>query len=312
MISPQPLAMGLLALIASLGSVPLAAGSEPLPVDEIAPGVFVFEAPVALASPENEGAIANVGFVIGQEAVAVIDTGGSLAAGRRLLAAIRARTDLPIRYVINTHVHPDHVLGNGAFQDLGATIVGHVNLPAALAARAASYLSINKTLIGDAFEGTSPIPPALLVDGRRDLDLGRRILRIETWPTAHTNSDLTVRDTLTDTWFLGDLVFVNHVPALDGRLVGWREMLRRMRAQSAARIVPGHGPTSLPWPAAAEAIERYLASLESDLRRMIDRGATLPEAIRASAQGERSRWKLFDAFNARNATAAYQELEWRQ
>jgi quinoprotein relay system zinc metallohydrolase 2 len=297
---------------AAIGTAGTQAREGSLPVREIASGVFVYQAPVALASPSNVGAIANVGFVVGGDAVAVIDTGGSLAAGRGLLSAIRERTNLPIRYVINTHVHPDHVLGNGAFREVGATFVGHRQLPAALAARAPFYLPANRLLIGEAFAGTDVIPPTMLVDRQLELDLGGRLLRVEAWPTAHTNSDVTVRDLTTDTWFLGDLLFADHVPALDGRLVGWRETLRSLAAQPAARVVAGHGPVLLSWPAAAEPIERYLARLESDVRQMIKEGRTIQESASAAAQSEASQWLLFPEFNGRNVTTAYQELEWSQ
>ncbi len=281
----------------------------PLAVQEVAPGIFVYAAPYALAGRDNDGAIANVGFVIGREAVAVIDTGGSLRAGQRLRAALRQRTALPVRYVINTHVHPDHLLGNAAFAEAGTIVVGHHALPEALAARADGYLRANADLVGPGFAGTRIVPPTLLVSTRLDLDLGGRVLHLEAWPTAHTNSDLTVRDAVTDTWFLGDLLFVGHVPALDGRLTGWIATLRSLRARPAARVVPGHGPAAVPWPAAAGPIDRYLAVVEAQVRTMVRDGTPIGEAGRA-AQGEASEWALFDEFNARNATTAYQELEW--
>lgn len=282
---------------------------EPFPVEEVAPGVFVYKAPVALAAPDNIGAIANLGFVVGSEAVAVIDSGGSLAAGQRLLAAVRAKTTLPIRYVINTHVHPDHVLGNGAFAGEGAFFVGHRNLAEALASRASTYLEANRALVGPAFAGTRVVPPTVLVDTSMNLDLGGRRLRLEAWPTAHTNSDLTVLDEATQTWFLGDLLFVRHVPALDGRLKGWIATLRQLRARTAARVVPGHGPASVSWPEAARPIERYLSRLEADVDTMVRQGRPMQEAAQA-VRSEADRWALFDAFNARNGIVAFHELEW--
>lgn len=305
------LALLWLGSIAAMGAALAQTSPAPLPVTEVADGVFVFAAPVELAAPDNADAIGNAGFVVGNEAVAVIDTGGSRQAGLGLLAAIRARTDKPIRYVIDTHVHPDHLLGNAAFRLPGVTIVGHANLPQALSARAQAYLSATRRLIGEAaFAGTEAVAPSLLVRDRLSLDLGGRRLLLEAWPTAHTNTDLTVLDEKTGTWFLGDLLFAGHVPALDGSLGGWLAAIDALRSRPAARVVPGHGPAAMAWPGAADPMRRYLARLREDVRAMIAEGKTLQQAAEQAGQSERDSWKLFDDFNARNATSAFHELEW--
>jgi quinoprotein relay system zinc metallohydrolase 2 len=294
-----------------LGGAAAPPADPPLPVTEVAPGVFVFHGAHEEATTANLGGIANLGFVVGDTAVAVIDTGGSTAEGRRLRASLFHHTALPVRWVVNTHFHPDHALGNAAFAGPGTTIVGHANMPRGLAARADSYLGGLRRALGDAAAGTEIVPPTLLVRDRLSLDLGGRALELKAWPAAHTDADLTVLDTATGTLFAGDLVFLERVPAIDGSLRGWVDVIAGLRRETGiARVVPGHGPVSARWPDALDDEERYLGLILAETRAALSAGLSLDQAVATVARSERGRWLLFDDYNDRNVATAYTELEW--
>lgn len=289
----------------------MAQQAGPLPVVKVADGDYAHFGQVAMTTPENAGDIANLGIIVGQDAVAVVDTGGSVEVGQRLLQAIRKITDKPIRYVINTHDHPDHIFGNAAFPH-SAIFVGHHNLPGELEKRGDYYLHSYREQLGDAaIAAVRIIPPTLLVGNEMTLDLGHRPLRLIAWsPAAHTNCDLTVLDETSGVLFSGDLVFLQHIPVVDGSLKGWLSILPRLAKLPAKVVVPGHGRLVAPWPQALDDERRYLTVLEQDTRREIAAGSRLADAVGHIASSERTRWKLFDDYNARNATTAFSELEW--
>jgi quinoprotein relay system zinc metallohydrolase 2 len=287
-----------------------AACAAPFELAEVAPGVFAHQGETAMMNQQNKGGIANIGFIVGEDAVAIIDTGGSLLEGQAFLSALQQKTSKPIRYVINTHAHPDHVFGNGAFVSKGAVFVGHKNLPRSLAARGDYYLSAFRRTMGDALDGVVIVPPTLLVDNETTLDLGGRPIVLKAWRTSHSDSDLTVLDAKTGTLFAGDLLFMRHVPVVDGSLLGFLDVAEKLAKIEAVRVVPGHGPVSAPFPKALDDEVKYLERLTRDLRAAIKKGESVDAATKTAADSERRDWSLFEEYNARNATAGFAELEW--
>lgn len=301
---------GLLAAIVLTVAAAAPAGADVLPVTEVAPGLFVHVAPHEDFSPRNRGAIANLAFIVGNDAVAVVDVGGSPAVGRDWLETIRATTSRPVRFVILTHVHPDHILGAAPFAATQAEFVGHVRLPAAIASRGPAYIDNMRALLGEAYPQSSlpEIDRTVAPDAPVHLDLGGRVIEVRAWPTAHTDTDVTVLDMATRTLIAGDLLFVERLPVVDGSLLGWLSVIEALASLPAAHAVPGHGPALVPLPDALAPQRRYLADLRDAVRELIKRGVPLSAAV--TSVPPPTGWQLVAPNHGRNVTASYAELEW--
>jgi quinoprotein relay system zinc metallohydrolase 2 len=306
--------IGALLLTAALHATAAAqAGAEPpapLPVTEVAPGVHVHTGAVEDWAPENGGDVANLGFVVGSRCVAVIDTGGTPQLGERWRAAIERATRLPVCFVFDTHAHPDHVLGNAAFAGPETRFVASAKFNAAMAAREPYFLRALERDFGIRVAHDAVVYPTLAVDGTREFDLGDRVLVAQSWPTSHTDNDLTVYDRNSRTLFASDLLFVQHIPVVDGKLRGWLRTMPQLERMDAALVVPGHGPTRSGGPDTWKPQQEYLGALLRETRAALKSGKTLSQAVDSVAVEAASRWQLAERFHRRNVTAAFAELEW--
>ncbi len=300
-----PLALGML-----LRCMAVVAQPEPLTLQEVAPGLFVHQGRHEVPDTHNRGEIANIGYIIGDRCVAVIDSGGSPDQGAALKHQIEQTTATPICYVINTHVHPDHIYGNLPFKQPGVQFIGHHKLAQAMALRAPFYTERASTDLGFSLSPEHFVPPDLPVQDTLDLDLGGRTLRLTAHSTAHTDNDLSVLDVKTQTLWLADLLFMGHLPVIDGSLNGWLREIEKLRAVPARQVIPGHGPITAAWPLALTGEENYLRQLQSEIRAAIKQGKTMEQAMNEVGQSARADWKLFDAFHKRNISTAFAELEW--
>ena len=282
----------------------------PFVVDEVAPGVFVHTGKLLALDVAGHDDIANIGFVVGARCIAVIDTGGSPRVGRALRETITHHSRLPICYVINTHVHVDHVLGNAAFKQDKPTFVGHAGLLDAIA-RSRDYFVQHYP---DDFDAPAApdqvIGPDKTVTTTLELDLGGRRLQLRAWPKAHTDCDLTVYVEDEQVLWTGDLLFRERIPALDGSVRGWLAVIDELSRMKAKHVVPGHGAVTGDLPAALAPERRYLQALVDGVRGEIAAGKPIEDAMAHVGTAEKASWRLWETANARNVSRVYQELEW--
>ena len=277
---------------------------------EVSEGIYVHQGKHVGLEHADHDDIANIGFIIGDECIAVIDTGGSVAVGLALKNAIKNISSLPVCYVINTHIHYDHVLGNIAFKEFGPEYVGHENLVQEMEQNRSFFLSEFTGNLGENPSESSIIGPDIAVSDKLDLDLGNRVLTLVAHPPSHTYTDLSVFDNQTGTLWLSDLLFIDRIPVFDASLRGWLKTMETLKSQQANHVIPGHGTITMPWPDAANAQDNYLNMLLNETREEIGKGTFMEEVIESVGKTEKTEWLLHEQNHGRNVSRAFLELEW--
>lgn len=190
---------------------------------------------------------ANAGIIIGKEGIVVVDTLISSKEAQRFISDIKAVSDKPIKYVVNTHEHLDHSLGNADFIKLGAAVVSHVNCKKNAEAAAPTILQKAKNygLTDELMLGTKIAEASLSFNNKMEIDLGDRKVELIYAGQSHTNGSILVYVPDTKTLFAGDILFTNfHPNMMDADVKSWISVLDYISAMDAVSIIPGHGPLS--------------------------------------------------------------------
>jgi glyoxylase-like metal-dependent hydrolase (beta-lactamase superfamily II) len=295
----------LLALLA--WAAPLRAGAlEPV---EIAPGVYAFLGQPGEIGPDTNGDVGNSGFIVGEQAVVVIDTGISYRHGRAMLDAITRVTDKPVALVIVTHAVQEFLFGSAAFAERGVPVLAHTETVSLMRSRCEHCLANLRAILGeDAMAGTRLIIPQRTVNGTTTLTAGGRALELLHFGWASTPGDLAVLDRSTGVVFAGGLVSNRRIPDLrDGQFQGWLSALDQLEALPIGRIVPGHGP--LTDKRGIDRMRRYLLDLDSRVRALYQAGVSLLEAVDRAELPAYAGWAMYPVNHRRNVQQRYLQLE---
>lgn len=278
----------------------------------LAPHSYVWIGPYGPPAPDNQGFRMNLGFVVGSEAVAVIDSGYSSGMAREMLARIRAVTDLPVRYVINTNSQPHRILGNAVFRDEGAEIIAATEaVPRMLEEGPAMADTAERILELPDDSIQPPARPDMALEETVEIDLGEIALEITPVGTAHTVGSLIVRVPADNVIYAGDVLYAGRLLAVlpVSHVGNWIAAFDRLRNYPEDTLfVPGHGKPGKLSVFVAPTYD-YLVTLKAHMDDAVDAGTPMQDAIDSLDQSTWEHLADFEALSGRNAHRAYLERE---
>jgi len=277
---------------------------------QVASNVYAVVGDLAGQTYENDGLNNNLGFVVSDAGVLVINTGPSARVARALHAAIRKITAQPVKWVVNVNSQNHYWHGNGYFKSLGATILASNEADRVMREMGAQQLAANKDLLKEKADGTMLTYPTELTADQRELKLGKTSVQLLHFGPAHTPGDLIVWLPQQRILFSGDIVYTERLLAVIpiGNTANWLQAFDKLVALNPKTIVPGHGrPTTIE--VARRDTRDYLSFLRAEAKRILDAGGSLQDAVEKVDQSRFRSLVNFDLLALRNMNQVFQEVE---
>lgn len=254
----------------------------------------------------------NTGFIIGDDCVLVVDTFISQTRARDLLGEIRKITNLPVKYVVNTHYHLDHVAGNAIFTEAGATVIAHRNERAWVSTENLKFFQQNGATptAEQRAQVAALVEPQITYDHILEINAGSRLVRVVYLP-GHTGGDSVVYIPDANVVFTGDLEWNQRIPNLiDATTSSWIETLDKMiGAHPNATFIPGHGDVASAQD--LKAFRDYLAALRVSIQKAQAAGQSgdaLTQTVLADLKPKYGAWPGFERLCPLNVQQTAAEL----
>ncbi|MBD3823789.1 MAG: MBL fold metallo-hydrolase [Epsilonproteobacteria bacterium] len=276
---------------------------------KVAEGIHCYFGAPEVMDRVNNGNMVNSCFVDLGSSYLVIDSGPTYLYAKQATAEMQKIKKQKVSYVINTHIHDDHWLGNGYYQESGAEIIG----PKIFANTTKSKETrMQKRISKEAYAKTEEVFPSKIVEGQKQLELeGVNIIFKAYDKKAHSENDMTVFIPSKRVVFAGDLVFNERIPSLrSGDINHWIKVLESINAMDVDFVIGGHGHAVSK--DSTKATLEYLTTLKALILKQMEEGADIADVVKNSDLPAFQSYKLYDMMHRQNVEAAYRMLEWAE
>ena len=259
---------------------------------------------------ENHGHNNNLTFIIGEQAIMVVNGGSNEDLAAALHEHIKTISDLPVKYVVSENGQRHAMLGNAYWRRNGAESIAHVDAAEEVEHFAGDYIEATRRQRQDENYPVNIEPFDREIDGPSEIDLGNLVVQIKAYGPAHSPGDISVLVPADNLVIAGDLAFHVRMPPIfdETDTAGWVETWDVFSEEAGDMLIlPGHGgPTDMA--TVTEGTYDYLMFLRGEVQALIDEGGSLDEAYKID-QSPYRHWHTFEELAARNAGRVFTAME---